>query len=169
MNSLILCTAAVDANQVLQDYCTRNPHSAVTTELCSSNQQLLALLLQNRRQQAELSEPFFTVKTTSGPRLCPLSDIVYCQSDAHRYRVYLADGNVLVSTNGRCRFFETMEPLLGDKRFLPCGRSIIINTGYIAQVDRSLVTLYNGITLTMPTHRQAEFRAALSACKIRGI
>ncbi|MEG1858312.1 MAG: LytTR family transcriptional regulator DNA-binding domain-containing protein [Pseudoflavonifractor sp.] len=162
MYEVIVCTEAAQPEQVLRDHRRRHPDTGTVTTLCTTGQQLVAALARAERRQTEVREPFLTVKTADGPRICPLSDIMFCQSDAHRFHVYLADGTVLVSTNGRCRFFESVAPLLEDRRFLSCGRSILINTDYIALVNRTQVLLYGGRALPMPVHRQAEFRAELA-------
>lgn len=161
MDEIIVCTDRVNVAEVVKNQPFHGYSGAIITETCASEEALVAALARLAQRRSGKREKFFTIKAVGGAQMRPFSDIVYCASEGHRYHVYLAGGERLVSSNARCCFAESMAPLLEDCRFVQCSRSVVVNTNFIRCVCRDTVELYGGELLPLPIHRQAEFKKML--------
>ncbi|MEG2421395.1 MAG: hypothetical protein RSB55_07575, partial [Oscillospiraceae bacterium] len=120
MDDMIICSDSVNISRVLKSY--RSAYSG-SAAVCTTELELATALAQAARRAARCPDTFLEVRTGEGIRFCPLSDILYCRSVGHRFHVFLADGSDFLSNNARCRFFQSVEVLLTDRRFAQCGRA----------------------------------------------
>ncbi len=60
---------------------------------------------------------------------------------------HLANGNIVESTMLRTPFIDAIKPLLQDKRFLHCSKTLVVNLDNISQVNTEDVIFKDDITV----------------------
>lgn len=161
MADLILCASGINLDMVLREHKRRYPGSSVETAVCHTEEQLAAALVLAEKSGGEGAGKRFAIKTQDGVRILPLSDIVYCQCESHRYRAILLSGEEIVSRSFRRSFPQVLAPLLESGEFLQCQASYIVNMRYIRAVSEKQLELTGGTKLPFPLSRQEQVRAQL--------
>lgn len=161
MANLILCADCMNAENVLREHKKRYPDTAIETVVCRTEEQLVAALTLAEKETGSAVEKRFAIKTQDGVRILPLSEIVYCQCESHRYRAVLESGEEIVSRSFRRSFPQVLAPLLDSGEFLQCQASYIVNMRYIRAISEKQMELQNGAKLPFPLSRQEQVRALL--------
>lgn len=161
MANLILCTDYMNADSVLREHKKRYPDTAIETVVCHTEEQLVAALTLAEKESGSAVARRFAIKTQDGVRILPLSEIVYCQCESHRYRAVLLSGEEIVSRSFRKSFPQVLAPLLESGEFLQCQASYIVNMRYIRAISEKQMELQNGAKLPFPLSRQEQVRALL--------
>lgn len=161
MADLIVCASGVNAEWALQEHKKRFPNSKTTVTVCHSEEQLVTTLILAEKEQRGAVIPRFPIKTQDGIRILPLSDIVYCQCESHRYRAVLLSGEEIVSRSFRKSFPQVLAPLLESGEFLQCQASYIVNMRYIRAISEKQLELQNEVKLPFPLSRQEQVRELL--------
>lgn len=95
--------------------------------------------------KADLAEDqTFAVKTAESLRVIKLSDIICCEYRSHAVIFCLANGEEVSSRTFRENFSEYCAAILGDRHFLQCHTSFMINLRRVERFDKDSFTLYGG-------------------------
>ena len=75
------------------------------------------------------------VKTKEHSARITFDSILYAELKGRAIIYHLVDGKTVESTTIRTNFTEAVSGLLGDKRFTPCGASMVANMHHITKVE----------------------------------
>ncbi|MEO1260889.1 MAG: LytTR family DNA-binding domain-containing protein [Bacteroidota bacterium] len=99
--------------------------------------------------------PSIAITTKNGFRLIDASDIMYCQAEGHRTRLYLIE-NKMMEVNKK---LKEVGELLGEETFARIHHSTIINLAHLKEYingPSNLVRMSDGSELAVSTRRKGE-------------
>lgn len=149
---MIVCPPEVDVAEVAAE-CGARGGPEVRVERARDARELKRLL---RELAGESGPAVFAVSTTEGRRMVRTEDIVVCQAEGHRFRLWLRNGQQLLSRTTRQSFAQNVAPMLDSGLFLHTGATALVNIGDIESIQDGRVCLSNGMQLSFPARWQAK-------------
>ena len=99
------------------------------------------------------------VRTKNGTVIIPKDDIIYIESVGRLRCIHTKDGIIETAD----RFSDVIAPLESDRRFLSCGRGIMLHMAHISSQEKSDFIMTDGARLPIPRRSRNEI---LSAFKV---
>ena len=91
------------------------------------------------------------VKSKRGSMRIMFDDIVYVEYIDRCCNFHLKNGDVIIATQQRTSFADSMKPILKDERFFRGGASFVLNLHYISAIDKDAVRFrHTSNTLYLP-------------------
>lgn len=103
-------------------------------------------------------EQTFAVKTADSLRVIKLSDIACCEYCNHAVIFRLRNGENILSRTIRENFSEYTARILGDRHFLQCHTSFVVNLRWVERFAKDSFTLCGGKTVPISAKQYALVR-----------
>ncbi len=98
-------------------------------------------------------EQTFLVKAKGGMHVLPHSSIVCCERDGFSVKFLLESGETLESVSIRGSFYEYIQPLLSDRRFLQPHVSFVVNMNHVERISDKEFMMRGGMSVPI-SHKQ---------------
>lgn len=102
---------------------------------------------------------FFTITIRKNTIKIPHRSIVCAELAGRALRIYLDNGDVLLSSTLRKSFTNEISPLLEDDRFFCEHKSFAINMKHVEQIKNSSFILKGGLSVPIPKYNLARAKA----------
>lgn len=85
------------------------------------------------------TEKYILVKTKESSIKIPFDSVLYAELADRSIVYHLTNGKIIESTTLRTKFIEAIQCFLGEKSFILCGASRLINMRHITEIDKEAV------------------------------
>lgn len=103
-------------------------------------------------------EQTFNIKTSNSMRVVNVSKISYCEYRKHKVIFYLINGEEIVTKTIRESYSEYMSQILGDKHFIQCHASFVVNMRQIECFTKTNFIMRNGSIIPISSKQYAGVR-----------
>lgn len=100
----------------------------------------------------------FNIKTSDRLRVVNVSKISYCEYHKHKVIFYMISGEEIVTKTIRESYSEYMSQILGDKHFIQCHASFIVNMRHIEHFTKTSFIMRSGSTIPISSKQYAGVR-----------
>lgn len=87
-----------------------------------------------------IKDKFMLVKTKDGSVKLNFDNLVYAELTKRTVIYHLRDGKTIESVYIRTNFGDTVKDLVSDKRFVFCGKSLLLNLYHISSIQNETIT-----------------------------
>jgi len=88
---------------------------------------------------SDIKDKFMLVKTKNGSVKLNFDNLVYAELTKRTIIYHLRDGKTIESVYIRTNFGDTVKDLVSDKRFVFCGKSLLLNMHHISGVQNETI------------------------------
>ena len=88
---------------------------------------------------SDIKDKFTLIKTKDGSVKLSFDNLVYAELIKRTVIYHLRDGNAIESVYIRTNFGDTVKDLASDKRFVFCGKSLLLNLHHISGVQNEAI------------------------------
>jgi len=117
---------------------------------------------------SDKAEKSIIIKTKDNSIRLSFDNILYVELCKRIIIYHLANGDTVESIYLRVPFTEAMHPLLADGRFVPCGRTAIVNLHHITLIGSEDITFKDTYKAYFTKKVIRELRSQWTQCKVKG-
>jgi len=92
---------------------------------------------------SDIKDKFTLIKTKNGSVKLNFDNLMYAELTKRTVIYHLRDGKTIESVYIRTNFGDTVKELVSDKRFVFCGKSLLLNLYHIANVQNEAIVFDN--------------------------
>lgn len=106
----------------------------------ASEDEFISSLDRVMKSISDIKDKFTLIKTKDGIIKLSFDNLVYAELTKRTVIYHLRDGKTIESVYIRTNFGDTVKDLVSDKRFVFCGKSLLLNLYHISSIQNETIT-----------------------------